>query len=245
MNIKRRASAKAAQKTQPNEEQEFEQKIIDYLRVKKDFFVQHPALLTELTIPHPSGDAISLVERQLMLLREQNRHLKRQLQDLIKNAQANASLNKKVQQLILTILAAATPQGKLEALFASLRADFKVDVLTLWLFLDIPVASSACQDHADILLVPRDAPELAPFCSVLKSAQPVCGRLTWERRQYLFGDSAESTVSCALIPLGTHPCKGLFAMGSRELERFHPELGTLFLDFLGAVIERTLQQYGH
>jgi hypothetical protein len=85
----------------------------------------------------------------------------------------------------------------------------------------------------------------ARFSIRILSARGIVYYLVDRRRRYLFGDSAESTVSCALIPVGAYPCKGLFAMGSRELERFHPDLGTLFLDFLGAVIEQILQQYGH
>ena len=46
--------------------------IAEYLRANPDFFNEYPDLLTDIKVPHASGDAISLVERQLTALREQN-----------------------------------------------------------------------------------------------------------------------------------------------------------------------------
>ena len=46
--------------------------IENYLRKNPDFFLGRPELLTELSIPHRSGEAVSLVEKQVKVLREQN-----------------------------------------------------------------------------------------------------------------------------------------------------------------------------
>ena len=51
----------------PNAEQ-----VAAYLRAHKDFFVEHEALLADITIPHETGKAVSLVERQVVVLRERN-----------------------------------------------------------------------------------------------------------------------------------------------------------------------------
>jgi len=45
--------------------------VADYLRENPDFFVDQDELLRGLTLPHDSGRAISLVERQVHLFREQ------------------------------------------------------------------------------------------------------------------------------------------------------------------------------
>lgn len=243
--MKKRTKTKEAQKNQPIEEQEFEQRMVDYLQADEDFFVRHSGLLSKLTLPHPSGVAVSLVERQMALLREQNRELERKLNDLIENAKVNGSLNKKMQELVLAVLAAATPQAMFEALFSSLRADFNVDVLALWLFFDAHSAPPSFPDYPGVTLVSRDSPELSIFSSVLKSTQPVCGQLTAEQGSHLFGEAAERTVSCALIPLGVGNLQhqGLLALGSQESDRFRADLGTLFLDYLGAVAGRALGRH--
>ncbi len=240
--MKKRVRVKETQKS-PAEEQEFEQRVVDYLQVEKDFFIRHTDLLRKLSIPHPSGVAISLVERQLTLLREQNKELKQQLHDLIENAKANGSLSKKVQDLVLAVLAAATPQAMLEALFSSLRMDFNVVVLTLWLFFDSQSSPPPFPSHPNVALIARDAPELGAFTQVLKNTRPTCGRLTAEQGLYLFGDAADRAVSCALIPLGELQYQGLLAIGSRKPDRFRADLGTLFLDYLGAVVGRALGRH--
>jgi uncharacterized protein YigA (DUF484 family) len=241
--MKKRARVKEARKIQLNEEQDLEQVVMEYLRTHKDFFIHHSDLLSELSIPHPSGNATSLVERQLALLREQNRELKQQLRDLIENAKINGNLSKKVYKLALTVLAAATPQAMLEALFSSLRADFKVDIVALRLFFDAKSSPPPFPEHADVALVPRDAPELDAFTSVLKSARPICGRLTVEQRKYLFGEAVEKTASCVLIPLGEKQRRGMLALGSQEPDRFRADLGTMFLGYVGTVVERALDHH--
>ncbi|KFI23869.1 DUF484 family protein [Nitrosococcus oceani] len=241
--MRKKAGEKETRKTPLEEVQEREQSIAKYLQTHPDFFARHPDLLSELVIPHPSGAAISLVERQLALLRGQNRELKRQLRDLIENAMVNDDLSKKVHKLALGVLTAATPQAAIEVLFSSLQTGFDVDVIALRLFFDGESLPPPAPDHLNVVRVSRNAPELEVFASVLKSPQPICGRLTGEQRDYLFGEEAERAVSCALIPLGEEQCRGMLAMGSQEPDRFRADLGTIFLDYLGVIVERSLHRH--
>ena len=77
------------------------ERVATYLREQPDFFNQHSALLLELEIPHPSGDAISLFDRQLSALREENRQLKANIHSMIENARANEMLIKRIHGLVL------------------------------------------------------------------------------------------------------------------------------------------------
>lgn len=241
--MKKKAGEEETRQTSSEEAQGCEQSIAKYLRTHPDFFARHPDLLSELTIPHPSGVAISLVERQLALLRGQNRELKQQLRDLIENAMVNDDLSKKVHKLALGVLTATTPQAALETLFSSLQAGFEVDVIALRLFFDGESPPPSVPDHLNVALVFRNAPELEMFASVLKSPQPICGRLTAEQKDYLFGEEGERAVSCALIPLGEDQRRGMLAMGSQEPDRFRADLGTMFLDYLGVIVERALYRH--
>ena len=48
-----------------------EQAVVQYLQHNPDFFERHPQLLARLRLPHPrGGSTISLVERQIEVLRE-------------------------------------------------------------------------------------------------------------------------------------------------------------------------------
>lgn len=49
-----------------------ENEVADFLRAHPDFFERHLALLSELVVPHSSrGGAVSLLERQVGVLRDQ------------------------------------------------------------------------------------------------------------------------------------------------------------------------------
>lgn len=48
-----------------------ETKVVEHLLSDPDFFLRHPDLLEQLTLPHPvNGKVISLLEYQVCLLRE-------------------------------------------------------------------------------------------------------------------------------------------------------------------------------
>ena len=62
------------------------EQVASYLHAHPEFFVDRDELLGEMRIPHQPGDAVSLVERQVRLLRERNiemRHRLSQLMDVV------------------------------------------------------------------------------------------------------------------------------------------------------------------
>ena len=62
--------------------------VADWLLENPAFFDQHADLLSEVRIRHPHGGrAISLVERQVLVLRERNRALETRMAELIRIGQ--------------------------------------------------------------------------------------------------------------------------------------------------------------
>ena len=51
----------------------------DYLEANPAFFERHSAILSSLSVPHGSGEAVSLVERQVSMLRQKEIKMQRQL----------------------------------------------------------------------------------------------------------------------------------------------------------------------
>ena len=60
-----------------------------YLEANPDFFVEHEELLPALRIPHQRGDTVSLVERQMKILRERNIEMRHKLSHLMDVARDN------------------------------------------------------------------------------------------------------------------------------------------------------------
>ena len=208
-----------------------EKTVADYLRNNSEFFQNNPSLLASLEIPHGCGPAISLVEHQIKVLRDQNSQLKRKLMDLVHVARDNNRLNERLHQLTLGLINSTSLENLLDTLRDNLEGEFSADTVTLRL---AGVSGARARECGVETYVPDTA--LVLFEPFIKSCQPQCGRLKKEQLKYLFGDQAEAIESAALIPLGRNSAQGLLAIGSQEPSRFHPGMGTLFLTHLGELM---------
>jgi uncharacterized protein YigA (DUF484 family) len=194
-----------------------------WLRNNPDFLLEQPELLAELVIPHPAG-ATSLIERQVEVLRAENRLLGRKLEHLTGMAGQNEQLMQRLHRLSLRLVTSPSLGELAGRLQRALNEDFQADAVRL--ILD----SSALEDAAGpgLAALPDSRPEW--LSSLLEQAQPQCGRLTQAKRSLLFGQDADRIGSAALVPVGT---LGILAIGAESDERFQPDMGTLFLSLLG------------
>ena len=62
-----------------------EDAVHDYLLHNPDFFERHAELLGTLRLPHQSGAAVSLVERQVSVLRQKDLKHERKLKELLES----------------------------------------------------------------------------------------------------------------------------------------------------------------
>jgi uncharacterized protein YigA (DUF484 family) len=216
-----------------------EKTVADYLRDNPEFFKNNPSLLAGLQIPHSCGGAVSLVEHQVRVLRDQNRQLKRKLMDLVHVARDNNRLNERMHQLTLGLVSSSSLEALLDTLREHLQGEFSADTVTVRLA-GIPEARAR---ECAVDQFSSDDPQLEHFESFYKTCRPQCGRFKPEQLEYVFGDQAQAVESAALIPLGKKGQIGLLAIGSQESNRFHPGMGTLFLSHLGELLELLLVQY--
>ena len=206
-----------------------EEQIAEYLIVHPDFFERHPDALAAIDIPHPTGDAVSLIERQVRTLRAQAANYRRQLEDLVTVARENDALAKRLHRLTLALIETHSFDEVLNTLQDELRDQFKADAVEMKLF-----ASDQLEAHAH-------EPGPALFRDFLQRARPNCGRLDKAKLEYLFGSQAGETGSAALIPLTAPPLAGVLAIGSRDPERFHEGKSVDFLQRLAEVVSAKLQ----
>lgn len=225
-----------------------EKAVIDYLKTHPDFFLGHDDLLARLMLPHRAGKAVSLIERQVSVLRNENRGLRRQLEDLVQIARSNEELIHRLQQLALRLLDCGDFATILHALEDSLQQDFHADAATLHLYSDPAdrVAEYVGSQHFLRVDVVGDDAARAGLQRLLTGGEPVCGALGADILQRLFGERAAGIASTALLPLtladaaGSVRDIGLLAIGSGSNERFNAGMGTTYLRHLGELIARRL-----
>lgn len=207
--------------------------VIDFLLQNPHFLERHPDLLAELHIPHPCGAAVSLLEHQARILRERNKTLQQRLDELLAVARDNDRLADRIHRLTLELMDAQHLDAVLLALKDELRKSFECDAVAVKLF--------GAGDSSD--WIAADNPTLQAFNQFLKDPRPLCGRLSREQLQALFGDSATAIGSAALVPLIDTKVIGLLGIGSYRPERFQAGMGTVFLRQLGATAGRALRRY--
>lgn len=212
-----------------------EQNVVDYLLAHTDFFERHTDLLIKLKLSHPAGDAVSLIERQVELLRSQNRNLERRLVDLVEVARANDSVLERLHQLALALLGADEAGERVRLLEDSLRSRFGADEICLLMF-----AGEAEALGLDNVRRAERA-ELTDFARFLEDGKAWCGRLRPGQLALLFAGQAAGVASTALVPVGNRARLGMLALGSHKAEHFSPTLGTVFLNRIGELTELALQ----
>jgi uncharacterized protein YigA (DUF484 family) len=216
-----------------------EKTVADYLRDNPEFFQNNPSLLATLHIPHTCGTAVSLIEHQVKVLRNQNDQLKRKLMDLVHVARDNNRLNERMHQLTLGLVTSGTLEALLDTLREHLQGEFNADTVTLRL----AGLSETRARECGVDPFNREAAELEHFESFYKTCRPQCGRFKREQMAFLFGDQAPAVESAAIIPLGKKGSTGLLSIGSQEGNRFHPGMGTLFLTHLGELLDLLLNPH--
>jgi len=229
-------------------EREFEKSIVKYLKKNPEFFNREPELLANMILAHESGSATSLVERQVTVLRQQKDELKKQLQTLIQNSRTNEELSDKINSLIIALLSATDIIKFLDIVSSQLQKDFEADSVVLRLFQS---QFKALQNDGVIQsrdeFVDWSEPVLGAFEKIIKGRQPVCGNLKKGQLDSLFETQADDISSAALIPLmdnqDSHVCYGMLAIGNKDRNHFHAEMGTMFLSHLGKIVSILLNKY--
>ncbi len=229
MSTQQQASAADDQPSGLNEEQ-----VAEYLRQHPEFFNAQDVLLNELRIPHACGEAVSLIERQVQTLREQNHSYRRKLFDLVEVGRENDLLNRNLHALTVDVMHAPDLAQLCERLLVRLTDTFNVDFVALRLR-GLPIPGQ----HTPEWVQPLLDSELAGIGleSERYTAKPWCGTPKSGQNTYLFGADGDKIGSMATIPLGLEGTEqGLLALGSSEEHHFHPAMETTFLRHMGQVL---------
>ena len=226
------ASASAQKKITVNAEQ-----VADFLQQNPEFFTDRSALLCDLTVPHQRSGAVSLVERQIALLRERNTDMRQRLAELLENANANNALFENTRQLVLDLIEATSLVELTAALQRSLKHDFGIEFQCLCLLTE-PQTSLP----SSVRCVSQPQAQAA-IGNLLTAQQVVCGVLRQQELDFLFGDAAAAVGSAAVIPLLADKHIGVLAVGSKDPLHFQSGMGTLFLNHIAEMLNRTVPQY--
>ena len=227
--VQQAAGASDAQRTLVDEEA-----VATFLAKNPDFLLRRPDLLSDLELPGSSDDSVSLLERQVVALRERGKSLREQLTTLLENATDNDRVFSRTTVFTLALMDAVDLAGLDDVLARCLIAGFDADHATCFVRGWTPPLDL---DH--LVGIARD--DDPPLPQLFDHAYPVCAVYRPEEYRELFPEASLTAVgSIAMVPLRSDGLHGSLAIGSWDPQRFAPDMGKVFLLYIGDVLSRTL-----
>lgn len=215
-----------------------EEAVAGYLVGNPEFLIRRPDVLAKMEMPSASGDSISLLERQVIALRESNQSLRERLTTLLDNADANELVFSRTTTFTLALMDAANAATLDEALSRCLVDGFDADHATC--FVDGWVPPTGFEHLAGVA---TDEPP--PLPQLFEHAYPMCAAHRPAEYEALFpGTSLDAVGSIAIVPLRSEGLTAALAIGSSDPQRFAPDMGKVFLLYIGDVLARTLVRVG-
>ena len=226
-----------ASKSAPAASQLSDETVREFLKDNGDFLQRNPDLLDHLHVSHASGSAVSLVEKQVSVLRERNVDIRHRLNDLTAAARENDKLFEQTRSLVIKLLEADSVAELYRAFSESMQKGFELEFATLILFGD----ETSDKDYR----IETAENAQANIGALLSGQKAVCGALRKEEFAYLFAKEGNHHQfhqggSAAVVPLTDGAQLGLIAIGSSDANRFTSDMGTLFLSHIADVVLRLL-----
>ena len=214
-----------------------EQEVATYLRARPDFLLRHPELLEQLEINHSAGSAVSLIERQVDLLRGKNLRLEDRLNHLLNNAAENERRASSVHRLARTLIRAPSLAAVIAGLKSCMREDFGIDEV----FVGVNASLYKRNDIECFAPLEPEGVLVRVLDNFLRTRLIECGPIDAARAKLLFPKAEAAVLSAAIVPLEKEKSLGLLALGSKDADRFQPRQGKLFLEMTAELVAAALR----
>lgn len=212
-----------------------EQEVSAWLLAHPEFFAGQPELLARISVPHPdTGQAISLTERQLQVLRDKLQMLQEKMAELVRFGEENDVIGERVHRFSLSLLEANSIEAVCRAIDTHLVDDFAVPHVALRIWNSI---------------ITRETDEFAPVSEELRFfaadlRHPYCGPATQAEVLGWLGEAGERVKSISLMALRRDGVAfGMLALGSEDPKRFFPEMGSLYVARIAELVSSALIRY--
>lgn len=184
-----------------------------------DFFESRESLVSELKFKHSSSSASSLLERQILKLRDEQKDLMELLSSFVKTASINEDLFNKSKDLTLSILGASSSEEIINKVQENFHKQFNVDNCILRL-----------HDNSEI----NELEEKTGMSFHKGSIH--CGSFSQEKMNLLFNDNEVQSMAIAVIINGKDI--GLLMLGSYDRTKYLGDEDTTFIEYIRDILEK-------
>lgn len=243
--------------------------VLRFLTSNPDFFVHNQDVLPRLRIPHETGKAVSLIEKQVSVLRSKCGTLENSLRDLISVARENENLHQRLHVLLQDIVSATSLEDIVTLTRTSLRENFNADEVHMLLFAEKVPRTKACavadnetgqsakesagraaavrrklNSIEGLRVVLQTSRHRQLFADLFESGEAQCGLPAAQHLECVVGKDISNIASAAMIPIYHQRQLGVVMLTSKDESRFATGKGVMFLNQLGQLLSRRLHSYG-
>tara|TARA_Y100000590_G_scaffold427597_1_gene537939 strand:- start:1650 stop:2324 length:675 start_codon:yes stop_codon:yes gene_type:complete len=211
------------------------EEIAEYLILNPNFLIENPEVLNSIKIIHDSGAAVSLMQKQVELLRSNYNSTTDKLMELLGVAKANEDIFILTKELILKLIDASSVEEILDLLEKSFVTDFGAKESKVLIFTDSYKNFSKSR-------VKKPTEAISVLGEFLNNGKIFCGKASKAVIKFIFNQKS-GVEEIALVPLNSNSLSGLIALGSDQPGKYTDNKDTLFLDFIAEVVSKLID--GH
>ena len=209
--------------------------VVEYLIYHPEFFKENPEVLNSIELVHESGAAVSLIQKQVELLRNKYDLTTDKLVQLLDTAKDNEEIFTLTKKLILLLIDSSNIEEITFLLEKSFSSDFGAKTSRILFFTE----SSKYLPKGRIKS-PLEATKI--LGKLLKFQGVYSGELDENIAKFIFGDKS-NIKECALVSLTCNSLPGLIALGTDEIGKYNHNKDTLFLDFIAEVVSKRIDSH--
>ena len=208
--------------------------VSDYLILNPDFLIENPQVLDSIKIVHDSGVAVSLIQKQVEILRSNYNSTTNNIMNILEVAKTNEKIFSLTKKLILALINSSKKEDIISITEKTFIEGFKATNCKL-LFFDKNTKIFPKSRVKD----PSEATRI--LGNLLKSGKVYSGPLPLQESNFIF-NNRQKIIEAALVPLSTPSFVGLLALGSDVIGKYNNTQDTLFLDFIAEVISNLIEK---
>ena len=209
--------------------------IAEYLILNPNFFKENPEVLNSIEIIHESGAAVSLIQKQVELLRSNYNSTTDKLMELLGIAKNNEDIFILTKELILSLIDASSIEEIVALIEKSFVADFGAKKSKVLFFTE-----SSKNLPKGRVKNPAEARNI--LGNLLKPGKIFCGEVNKKVAKFIFNQKT-GVKEIALVPLNSSSLLGLIALGSDQPGKYSDNKDTLFLDFIAEVVSKLIDSH--
>tara|TARA_B100000586_G_scaffold90320_1_gene64318 strand:- start:4778 stop:5452 length:675 start_codon:yes stop_codon:yes gene_type:complete len=211
-----------------------EKEVAEFLLSNPDFLSNNPEVLNNIQIIHESGAAVSLIQKQVELLRANYNETNTNLIRFLQIAQSNEKIFKKTKDLVLKILDSSNITELVEIIEKTFKESFEASQSRVLFFNEINLALPRGR-----VKKPNQATQM--LGSLMKPHQIYCGEINEKVSEFIF-DKKTKVQEVVLAPLKSNTSAGLLVLGSDVRGKYDNSKDTLFLDFISEVVSKVVDR---